>query len=224
MQKKLEIACFNLQSAIIAANSGADRIELCENYEVGGITPSSHLIEEVLKHVSIPIFVMIRPRSGNFIYSQSEIEAMIKQIEFCKNKNMKGVVFGVLTQENKVNLQVCKQLVELAKPMQCTFHRAFDEIENSTAALEELIQCGFSRILTSGRKKSAEEGKEMLADLVSKAGNRIIIIPGGGIRSGNINELIRVTKANEFHSAALLANSNTANPDEIIRLKQQLVI
>ena len=218
----LEIACFNLQSCLIAQQTGANRIELCENYSVGGITPSEKLITEARTKTQIDLFVMIRPREGNFIYTASEFELMKKQIQFCKQNNCNGVVFGILTNENKFDKIRCTELVEIAKPMPCTFHRAYDEIENSEQALEEIIECGFSRILTSGKQKTAIEGISLLKDLVKKANGRIIIIPGGGIRSSNITELINTTDANEFHSAALTNTSSITDEVEIRKLLSAL--
>jgi len=213
----LEIACFNLESCLIAQKAGANRIELCENYSIGGITPSHKLILEARKQLQIDLFVMIRPRQGNFNYSEEEFGQMKEQILFCKKNKCDGVVFGILTNENGVDVVRCKELVELANPIQCTFHRAFDEIGNSEQALEDLIECGFSRILTSGKQKTAAEGISLLSNLTEKAKNRIIIMPGGGIRSSNISELIR-TRATEFHSAAILNANETADESEIKKI------
>lgn len=214
----LEIACFNLESCLIAQKTGANRIELCENYSVGGITPSEKLISEARKQIRTDLFVMIRPREGNFLYSHSEFELMKKQIQFCKEKNCNGVVFGVLTNENKIDIDRCKELVELAKPMPSTFHRAFDEIENSEQALEDCIQCDFLRILSSGKQKTAVEGVDLLKKLITQSNKRITIMPGGGIRSSNIAELKNITGATEFHSAAITNTSETADETEIKKL------
>lgn len=214
----LEIACFHLESCLIAQQTGANRIELCENYSVGGITPSEKLIIEVRKQIRIDLFVMIRPREGNFVYSDSEFELMKKQIVFCKEKNCNGVVFGILTKENKIDVVRCKELVELAKPMSSTFHRAFDEIENSESALEEIIECDFLRILSSGKQKTAIEGSVLLSQLIKKSKGRIIIMPGGGIRSSNISEIIKTTGGAEFHSAAITNTGEIADEVEIKKL------
>jgi len=210
----LEIACFNLQSCLTAQKAGAHRIELCENYPEGGVTPSEHLIIEARQKLQIDLFVIIRPRGGNFIYTASEFEQMKNQIIFCKENKCNGLVFGILNSENKVDALRCKELVELAKPMPCTFHRAFDKIENQEEALEEIINCGFKRILTSGKQKTAIEGSSAILNLIQKANNRIQIIPGGGIRSGNISEL-KMTGATEFHSAAITGSGEIADKVEI---------
>lgn len=211
----LEIACFNLESCLIAQKAGADRIELCENYKAGGITPSENIIQQARKNLQTDLFVMIRPREGNFIYSGFEFEQMKTQILICKQNNCNGIVFGILTAENTIDKNRCKELVELAKPMQSTFHRAFDEIENYEAALEVIIECGFSRILTSGKQKTALEGAALIKSLISKASNRLTILPGGGIRSSNISELVSKTQAKEYHSAAILNTGETADETEI---------
>lgn len=199
-----EIACFNLQSCLIAQKAGANRIELCENYKAGGVTPSENLIIDARKNLQIDLFVMIRPREGNFIYSDAEFQKMKLQIQFCKQNKCNGIVFGILNSENKVDKIRCKELVELAKPMQCTFHRAFDEIENADEALEDIINCGFARILTSGKQKTALEGITLIQHLIKRTNSRIIIIPGGGIRSENISELKEKINTTEFHSAAII--------------------
>lgn len=214
----LEIACFNLESCLIAQKADAKRVELCQNYYAGGITPDETIIIEARKQLKIDLFVMIRPREGNFIYSDIEVEEMRSQIEFCKDLKCDGVVFGILTEENKVDMIRCQELIQLAKPLQCTFHRAFDEIKDSDQALEDIIECGFSRILTSGKHKTAKEGIEDLQQLIAKAKNRIKIMPGGGIRSTNISELLNRTVATEFHTAALTDKSQITNETEIRKM------
>jgi copper homeostasis protein len=220
----LEIACFNLQSAIIAAQAGADRIELCSTYSVGGITPSKEIIKQAREKISIPIYVMIRPCAGNFIYTDEEFEKMKSEILFCKQNNIEGIVFGILNEDKTVDVNRCKELVELAKPMQATFHRAFDEIENSFEALEQIIDCGFTRILTSGKKKTAIEGAELISQLIQKANGRITILAGGGVRAENIVELKNKTGTTEFHSAAILGQSFTADENEIRKIKSILSV
>lgn len=222
MQRKLEIACFNLESALIAEANGAHRIELCENYTAGGVFPSEELIKTVLEKTSIQVFVMIRPRAGNFIYTDQEIEQMKNQIQFCKQTNCDGLVFGVLTADKKINVQACTELVKLAHPLPCTFHRAFDEVSDAEAALGQIITSGFKRILTSGGAKTALAGKEKIKHLMDLADDRIVLVPGGGIRSSNINALLENTKAEEFHSAALTEESELANAEEIQLLSKKL--
>ncbi len=214
----LEVACFNLESCLIAQKAGAKRVELCQNYSAGGVTPDETTIIEARQQLRIDLFVMIRPREGNFLYSEIEFEEMRSQVEFCKELKCNGVVFGIVTEEYQVDVARCKELVELAKPMECTFHRAFDETENITYALEDCITAGFTRVLTSGKKKTAREGIENLQKLIEKAKNRIKIMPGGGIRSSNISELLNRTVATEFHTAAITDKSEIANEAEIRKI------
>jgi copper homeostasis protein len=165
---------------------------------------------------------MIRPRGGNFVYSDSEFKQMKTEIEAIKKLGVNGFVFGILKDDKTINLKQNKALVELAKPFPCTFHRAFDAVSNYEKALEDVISCGFSTILTSGTFPNVMEGKEVLKQLVIQANNRIEIMPGGGLRSTNISELNETVKANWYHSSAIIDGSETANPDEIIQLKKKL--
>lgn len=217
--KKLEIACFNLESTLIAQENGADRVELCMEMNLGGITPSFELIKEARKQLSIDLFVMIRPRGGNFVYAEEDFELMKNQISEIKKLKVNGFVFGILTSDNTINLIRNKELVELAKPFPCTFHRAFDEVINPFEALEELIECGFQTILTSGNAPNVNEGMKQLDCLVQKANNRINIMPGGSLRSSNMQEIKQKTKANFYHSSAITDATEIANPIEIQQLK-----
>ena len=221
--KKIEIACFNLESAVIAQKAGADRVELCADMSVGGITPTIEIIQQVREHLTIDLYVMIRPRGGNFVYSEAEFEQMKSEIETIKKLDVNGFVFGILKDDNTINIEQNKVLVELVKPFSCTFHRAFDEVLNVEKALENVISCGFSTILTSGTFPNVMEGKEVLKQLVIQAKNRIEIMPGGGLRSTNISELNEMVKANWYHSSAITDGSETANPEEIIQLKKKLL-
>lgn len=220
--KKIEIACFNLESALIAQKYGADRIELCADMLVGGTTPTIETIQQARKNLSIDLYVMIRPRGGNFVYSETEFEQMKSEIKTIKKLGVNGFVFGILKEDKTINLEQNKVLVELAKPFSCTFHRAFDAVSNYEKALEDVISCGFSTILTSGTFPNVMEGKEVLKQLVIQANNRIEIMPGGGLRSTNISELNETVKANWYHSSAITDGSETANSEEIIQLKKKL--
>lgn len=214
----LEIACFNLESCLIAQQAGAIRIELCSDYQVGGITPSKELIRELRKKITVDLFVMIRPRGGNFIYSENEFLQMQETILFCKEQNCEGVVFGILNENNEVDIERCSKLVSMAKPMQCTFHRAFDECSEPEKALNEISECGFYRILTSGGKGNAIENLSQFKQLIELSKNKITIMPGGGIRSQNILEIIQQTGAKEFHSAAIIDTTVIADEKEIEKM------
>ena len=197
-----EIACFGYDSALKAADAGAHRIELCSNQSEGGVTPSLGLIEKVRKDFNTSLHVIIRPRGGDFNYLSSEFDIMKRDIGICKDAAVDGVVFGILTDKGEIDIKRNKQLVELAKPMTSTFHRAFDSVSNPVDMLNDVIECGFARLLTSGGKENAVKGLEIINGLIEKADGRIIIMPGGGIRRDNINILLTQTRATEFHSSS----------------------
>lgn len=182
----LEICASNYQSAINAQNAGAHRIELCSELAVGGVTPSYGLIYQTLKNLKIPVFVLIRPRSGNFTYSDAEFEIMKKDIQICKDLGCKGIVSGVLNSDNSVDVERTKALIELSKPMAFTFHRAFDRTLNPYEALTHLIELKADRILTSGQVTSAEKGILLLKELKELADGKLTILPGSGINPNNI--------------------------------------
>lgn len=217
--KKIEIACFNLDSAVIAQKNGADRVELCAEMELGGTTPNFEITKEVKDLITIDLNIMIRPRGGNFVYSDAEFQQMKNEILQFKEIGVNGFVFGILTENNSINTIQNKELVELAKPFPCTFHRAFDEVSDAFQALEEVIECGFKTILTSGQKPNVLEGVNRLAELVTKANNRITIMPGGGLRSSNIEFIQEKTKATFYHSSAITDGSETASAEEVQALK-----
>jgi copper homeostasis protein len=198
---QLEISIETLEAALAAERGGADRIELCGNLSVGGITPDAKLLRAVRAQIRIPIFSMMRPRAGDFVYSGAEVSEMRRSIAEAKESGMDGVVLGVLTKAHRVDVERTRELVELAKPLPVTYHRAFDEAADLHQALEDVVQSGAKRILTSGRAKSALEGAAVLAELIEAAGNRIIIVPGAGIGAAKIVEVAQRTKAHEFHSA-----------------------
>jgi copper homeostasis protein len=202
MQKKilLEISIETVDAALAAERGGADRVELCADLLLGGITPSEELMWAARKKLQIPIFVMIRPRGGDFVYTDAEFTAMKSGIAAAKKHRMDGVVLGILREDRCVDVQRTRELVALARPLPTTFHRAFDESAEMRQALEDVIQTGAKRILTSGSAKNAFEGATVLADLVAAAGDRITIIPGAGINASNIAQVAKVTGAREFHS------------------------
>ena len=199
---KLEIVCGNIESALAAQQGGADRIELCDSLVEGGTTPSYGMIETVKGMLLIPVFVMIRPRGGDFLYSANEFEIMKRDIEICKKMKVDGVVFGILTEDGSVDKERITELVDLAKPMSVTFHRAFDMTNDAMKALEDVIDCGCERILTSGLKPSAGDGADLISQLIKQASGKIIIMPGGGIRPNNVTALITKTNPTEIHSSA----------------------
>jgi len=220
---KLEIACFNAESALIAQQGGADRIELCHNIKEGGTTPNLEITKQTLEKVTIPLYVMIRPRGGNFVYSEEEFQQMKNEIRQFKTLGVNGFVFGILNHDRTVNAKQNAELVAMAKPLPCTFHRAFDAVTDVLLSLEDIIQCGFSTILTSGTMPNVVEGITVLQQLVDKANNRITIMPGGGLRSTNINLIQKQTNAGFYHSSAITDGSEIANIDEVKALKLNLL-
>ena len=204
---KLEIACFNFNSAIIAQQNGADRVELCANMKEGGITPDIEITRIAREKLTIDLNVMIRPRGGDFVYSDDEFEQMKAEILQFKKLKVDGFVVGILNADGTVNEEQNKELVALAFPIPCTFHRAFDVVKNIYQSLETVIECGFKTILTSGQGKNVVEGIDVLSELVKKANNRITIMPGGGLRSTNSKLLKVKTGANFYHSSAIVDSS-----------------
>lgn len=206
----------------MAEQAGADRIEFCKDYTLGGITPNFEDVRFLKEKLQIPVFVMIRPRGGNFVYSEAELHLMKSNITRLKLLDVDGFVFGILDEKNQINITQNKELVELAYPTPSTFHRAFDYCENSIQALENVIECGFQFILTSGNIGKATKGIGVLKQLVEKAQNRISIIVGGGVRSSNIEFLNQETNASWFHSACITDDSFEINPSEIKAIKNHL--
>lgn len=221
--KILEIACFDLVSAELAAAAGADRIELCENYVKGGLTPLNEIILSARERIKIPLHVMIRPRGGDFTYGSAELEVMRQQILFCKESGIDGVVFGVLTKKNDIDRNACRKLKSEAGPMQVTFHRAIDQCVDLDKSLKLLIDLGIERVLTSGGSKNAADHIPNLEVLQKIYGGELIIVPGGGVRSMNIQQLLE-TGCHEFHSAAITGQSLKVDVEEIKKLRKVLTI
>jgi copper homeostasis protein len=196
----LEISVESTHAAVAAVRGGAQRIELCAELRLGGLTPTEELMRGVRERVQVPIFGMIRPREGDFVYSESEFERMRSDIGLARRAGMDGIVLGLLTCEQNVDVKRTRELVNLAKPLPVTFHRAFDHITDLDAGLEDVIVTGATRVLTSGGASSAPAGMESLARLAATAKERIVVVPGGGINSTNIVQIARRTAARELHS------------------------
>lgn len=197
----LEICTNSYQSAKNAQDAGAHRIELCHELSIGGITPSYGLLKQVKENLSISVFVLIRPRGGNFVYSNDEFEIMKQDIKVCKDLDCQGIVSGVLNVDNTIDLERTKALVEWSKPLEFTFHRGFDEVINPKEAIVQLIDLGVTRILTSGQEHTAEQGLELLKALDDKSNGRLIIIAGGGINSENAIKF-KEAGLKEIHASA----------------------
>ena len=225
MQYKLELIGFNIESCILAQAAGADRIELCDGPAEGGTTPSYGFIKAAREKLQIELYPIIRPRGGDFLYSADEFNIMKNDIKLCKKFNCDGVVIGILNTDGTVDKDRCKQLVDLAYPLGVTFHRAFDRTAEPFKAMEDIIDIGFERILTSGQKSNAHDATDLISQLIEKAEDRIIIMPGSGIRSDNIIDIATKTKAVEFHtSARKLADSKMEFMQDSLKEKLQSVI
>ena len=199
-----EVCVESFSEALAAEKRGADRIELCDNLYLGGTTPSYGTIKMAMEKLTIPAFPIIRPRGGNFHYSKEEIEIMKEDIKICKSLGIKGVVLGVLTADNKVDFETLKELVELASPMEVTFHKAVDELENPVEVIDRFVEIGVKRILSSGTKETALEGKDILNAMIKKADNRIIILIAGKVTSDNFEEVAAAIPSTEYHGKKII--------------------
>lgn len=196
----LEIAVDSLARAMAAERAGANRLELCANLDVGGLTPSLELIRQVRAAVNIPINALVRPRAGNFVYNSSEFAEMKEEIDAIGDETVQSVVLGLLLPDGSIDKQRTAELVAIASPMHVTFHRAFDATKDIAAALEDVVVTGAQRVLTSGGAADAQTGASVLRSLIQLAGNRLTILPGGGLHPGNIAEVARATGAQEMHT------------------------
>lgn len=197
----LEVCANSYQSAKNAEIAGATRIELCSELSVGGITPSYGLLKQVVENTSLQVFVLVRPRSGNFTYSDTEFEIIKKDIEICKELGCHGIVSGILNADNTIDIKRTKELVELSKPLPFTFHRAFDCVPNPKESLRQLIDLGIERVLTSGQQSSAEKGIDLLKELHKISNNNITILAGGGINAENTIKFKEIG-LEEIHASA----------------------
>ncbi|TCK67603.1 copper homeostasis protein [Winogradskyella wandonensis] len=215
---KLEVCANSYQSAKNAQDAGAYRVELCQELSIGGITPSYGLLKQVIENLKIKTFVLIRPRSGNFVYSEEEFQIMKNDIQLCKDLGCHGIVSGVLNPDVTIDVKRTNELVELSKPLPFTFHRAFDEVKNPKEALEQLIDLGVERVLTSGQKKTAQEGLDLLKQLNEIADGRITILAGGGINASNASKF-KAIGLQEIHASASVTinqpNSMFAMPQTV---------
>ncbi|MDL2255918.1 copper homeostasis protein CutC [Parabacteroides sp. OttesenSCG-928-K15] len=203
MKRFIEICANSAQSCVEAEIGGASRVELCAAIPEGGTTPSYGEIKTAQELTSkIDINVIIRPRGGDFLYTEAEIQSMLYDIELCKQLGVHGVVFGCLTKEGDVDTVLLKRLMNAARPLSTTFHRAFDVCRYPFIALEQIIEAGCDRILTSGQQPNAELGIPLIAELIKRANDRIIIMPGCGVRENNIARIEALTGAKEFHTSA----------------------
>ena len=198
-----EICIDSVEGAIAAEQAGADRVELCANLLEGGTTPSLGLMETTIARTKLPVQVMIRPRGGDFLYSDIEVEMMLRDIAAAKTARAGGVVFGCLTSDGKIDAKLTERLIAAARPLSVTFHRAFDVSRDPVDALQTLIALGIDRLLTSGQEPSVLEGAPLIRRLIEQAAGRLIVMPGGGITARNVGRILQETGASEIHFAAL---------------------
>ena len=233
----LETPVFNLEAALKADELGVDRIELCSSFAEGGETPGAGMLSYIKENTGIPVFVMIRPRGGDFIYSREEIEVMQRELELLKDIGADGFVFGALKINGDVDSESCKKLLTMAGDLPCTFHRAFDVCRNQEEALEQIIDCGFSRILTSGGEESVEKGLDQIKKIMKQAGKRIIIMPGGGMKPEFIAPLRETGLLREVHASckryrksegisageSVKMGQNNLESDRIVTISERIV-
>ena len=215
----LEIPIFSADDAVTAARSGADRLELCASYTEGGLTPGAGLLNVVKQHVNIPVFVMLRPVGGHFNYSELDLEVMAEELKVLKSSGADGFVFGVLRSDKTVNTEACEKLVNLAGKLPCTFHRAFDEVSDPFNALQEIMELGFKRILTSGQQPGVEQGIDRITGLLNRAGDDIIIMPGGGMKPELIKPLNQNGRLTEIHASC---RKRGKTEDESVRKRSMI--
>lgn len=209
----VEICANSVQSAINAAKGGAKRIELCQNLNEDGTTPSFGDIAFCAEHLPLKTMVLLRPRPGNFLYSESEYEVLKKDLEICRKLAVEGIVTGFLAENGNIDIRRTAEIVELAKPLEVTFHRAFDSCRNWREALEQIIDCGCKRLLTSGQHPTAAEGIEILAEIKQQAGNRIKVMAGSGINYKNAVSIVKATGVDEIHASCKLEKDGFMQSD-----------
>lgn len=199
-----EGCCPSAEAAKTARLNGASRVELCEKLEIGGVTPSRSMIEQVLReNPGLPVNVLVRPRGGDFVFNEEETLSMIEDIRMCRSLGVNGVVIGALNADGSIDKDTMRRLISEARPLSITFHRAFDECRDVEEALEDIIALGCDRLLTSGHEADAYTGRFTIARLVRQAAGRIVIMAGCGVRPSNINEISGATGAPEYHSSTV---------------------
>lgn len=203
MSKVLEVCVDSLESAVAALNGGADRLELCSSLIEGGLTPTPGLLIQIqnMNPRKVPVFCMLRCRPGNFIYKPEEMEVMKEDAKILRKSGADGFVFGTLAENGDIEMKSCREIIKTCHPLPVTFHRAFDFVRRPTIEVEVIIDLGFQRILTSGKQQTAQMGVKLIKKLIDQAGNRIILMPGGGVNKDNIKYILENTEAKEIHGS-----------------------
>lgn len=215
----IEVCAGSVADVSAAMAVGADRVELCAALELGGVTPSIGMVEAALESSHLPVIVMLRPRAGGFCYDSDEFKVMLRDASRFLNLGVAGVAFGVLDRRQRVDIARAREIINLVKPRETVFHRAFDFVADGPAALTELIEIGCTRVLTSGGQPTAVGGMKALRDLMDLGGSRIEIMPGGGIRADNISEIVRQTKCRQIHlGASAPVNDGSLVAQSVIQL------
>jgi len=204
-----EVVVYNIESALRAQEGGADRIELCDNPAEGGTTPSFAMIERVRQNISMDVYVMLRPRGGDFCYNNYEFHIMKRDLSQCQRLSVDGLVFGILNEDGTIDKKRCKELIDKARPLKVTCHRAFDMTRDPFEALEACIDVGFDKILTSGQRPNALEGAALIGGLVKKASGRIDIVAGSGVNENTVTEIVKQTSVKEIHFSATTYKDST---------------
>lgn len=221
-KNQIEICCGSIQSAANAKAGGAVRVELCQGLVEGGTTPSPATIDYAVKELGLQVFVLVRPRGGDFYYNALEIKTMEEDVSYCKKAGAAGIVVGFLHPDGTIDTELTRRFVELSAPLPVTFHRAFDRCSEPLKALEKIIACGCKRILTSGCKPTAVEGADMLQQLVKQADGRITILAGSGITPDNVLELKQKTGATEFHGSCKMTRPDGAWETDVEAVKRMI--
>lgn len=207
MSKVLEVCVDSIESAVAAIHGGADRLELCSSLIEGGLTPTPGLLIQIqnVKARNIPVYCLLRCRPGNFIYDPLEVEVMKEDARILRLNGADGFVFGALNENGDVDMKICREIIRVCHPLPVTFNRAFDFVKRPTIEVEVIIDLGFQRILTSGKQRTAQEGVKLIKKLAEQVGNRIIIMPGGGVNKKNIKYIIENTEVKEIHGSFKMA-------------------
>lgn len=214
----IEVCVDNIESLLTAQQSGADRIELCSALALGGLTANAGFVQKSLDLATVPLYTIIRPRAGDFVYSEQEIDIMVSDIKFMKLLGIQGVVIGALTPEGNIDEPALKRLMSASRDLGVTFHRAFDLCNDPKQALETLINAGCERILTSGQQANAEQGCELIKQLVVQADERISIMPGAGVTPQNADKIVSFTQATELHLSGKTTRKSTMRPHSSVQM------